>query len=207
MKEIISTAFCIFIFFAFLKGETINRTKDFSLKIAKSLALLELEDRELPDGSFLSFEPNKTEPFTGWRKAYWENGKIRYLKQYKNGRLNGELFYWWKNGDMSEQKKMIEGKANGLWMSWYKNGQRELEQIVVEGKLNGPARRWYQNGQKKDESNYKDGKIISIIVWQPNGQKCPFTNIKDGNGTWVRYNDDGSEYWRSKYRNGIFMLD
>ena len=45
----------------------------------------------MPDGSFIFFEPKKTMPFTGWRKAYWKNGKVRFLEQYKDGSLDGEF--------------------------------------------------------------------------------------------------------------------
>jgi antitoxin component YwqK of YwqJK toxin-antitoxin module len=66
--------------------------------------------------------------------------------------------------------------------------------------------RWYRNGQKKDNSNYENGRITNLEVWKPNGERCPHTKIVDGNGVWVRYEEDGSEAWRSDYRNGLFIL-
>lgn len=201
------TLYCFSVIFVNTSIEEGNLPYAFKLKEVLSEAVIILEEREMPDGSFIFYEPKKTMPFTGWRKAYWKNGKVRFLEQYKDGSLDGEFIYWWENGNISQNKKMKNGKAHGLWASWFKNGQPELEQMVAHGKLCGPAKRWYLNGQKKDESMYRNGRIVSISVWKPNGQKCPDTNIDNGNGIWVRYKDDGSENWRSKYRNGLFVLN
>ena len=83
---------------------------------------------------------------------------------------------------------------------------RSLEEYK-NGKLHGPVSRWYLNGQKKDDSLYQNGRIISIMVWKPNGEKCSDTKLINGNGVWVRYNQDGTESWRSNYRNGQYLLN
>ena len=61
---------------------------------------------------------------------------------------------------------------------------------------------YYDNGQKRGEQNWKDGKLMSVVVWKPNGEKCPVTNVKDGNGVVVVYNDDGTELGRGTYKDG-----
>jgi len=110
-------------------------------------------------GERLAYAPNEQTPYTGWAKEMHDNGKIKYLGQFK------------------------DGKRDGLFTGWYENGQKQLE------------------------ANYKDGKIISAVVWKPNGEKCPVTNIKDGNGIKVWYEEDGTEGYRHTYKDGEQVFD
>ncbi len=175
-------------------------------KILES-AVTTLDEKESKDESILSFFPGQEIPFTGWRKQIRKNGEIRSLEQFKDGKSHGLYRHWWKNGVKSEEKNNRNGMAHGLWKTWYEDGGKQLEQRVRNGKLHGPATRWYRNGQKKNESFYQDGKIISTLVWKPDGEKCKHTHLIDGDGLWVRYQEDGTESWRSKYRNGLFILE
>ena len=71
-----------------------------------------------------------------------------------------------------------------------------------DGKPDGFVTTRYGNGAKKAEANYKDGKLVSAIIWRPDGEKCPVTNLKDGNGVVVYYNLDGTEDFHITYKNG-----
>ena len=73
--------------------------------------------------------------------------------------------------------------------------------------MDGPWTTWYSNGQKSGESTFKDGKLITAVVWKPNGEKCPDTNVVDGNGVWVWYKDDGTEDYRWTYKDGKVVED
>ena len=83
------TLYCFSVIFVNTSIEEGNLPDAFKLKKVLSEAVIILEEREMPDGSFIFFEPKKTMPFTGWRKAYWKNGKVRFLEQYKDGSLDG----------------------------------------------------------------------------------------------------------------------
>ena len=61
---------------------------------------------------------------------------------------------------------------------------------------------WDPNGQKRKELNYKDGKLMTIVVWKSNGEKCPDTNVVNGNGVVVAYNEDGTKMLRETYKDG-----
>ena len=100
-----------------------------------------------------------------------------------------------------------ETPFTGRAESFYGNGQKESEENYKDGKADGLWSWWYENGQKKWEENYKDGKLISAESWKPNGEKCPVTNLKGGNGVWVSYNDDGTEYKRYSYKDGERVFD
>jgi len=72
-----------------------------------------------------------------------------------------------------------------------------------EGKpFTGVAVKKYRGGGNWQEFTYKDGDLMSAVVWKPNGEKCPHTNIVDGNGVVVGYKDNGNEQYRFFYQDG-----
>jgi hypothetical protein len=87
------------------------------------------------------------------------------------------------------------------------NGQMVGLRQYKGGKRDGPSTGWYLDGQKKDERTYKDGKLVTAVAWKLNGEKCTVTNVVNGNGVMVYYNDDGSEYSRGTYKDGIPVED
>ena len=97
---------------------------------------------------------------------------------------------------------MKGGKPDGLAVGWYENGVKMVEGTYRDGGEDGPRTWWHENGQKAFDLVYKAGKLVSANGWRPNGEKCPVTNVVNGNGDWVSYNEDGSEYGRTTYRNG-----
>jgi len=117
-------------------------------------------------------------PYTGWVKDMHNNGQIRSLAQYKDGKYDGPKTTWWSNG----QKRTEGTKKHDLW--------------------DGPLTSWYRNGQKSSEATYKNGKLPTAVTWRPNGKKCPHTNVVNGDGVYVWYNDDGTEKTRMALKDG-----
>jgi len=134
--------------------------------------------------------------------SYYENGQKEIEQNYKDGKKDGLETHWFENGHKKGEKNYKDGKKDGLYTSWYKNGQKLGEGNWKDGKVHGLATKWYDNGQKLGEGNWKDGKLISAVVWKFNGEKCPLTNVKNGNGSWVVYNEDGTEWYRETYKDG-----
>ncbi len=87
------------------------------------------------------------------------------------------------------------------------NGQVGLLQQLKDGKRDGLDTHWYSNGQKKAEGNFKDGKVVSAVVWKPNGEKCPVTYVEDGAGVVVNYNENGTEDFRVTIKDSEIDLE
>ena len=182
-------------------------------------------------GETLLYAPNEQKPYTGWAKVMYGNGRVEFLNQYENGKLNGLYTMWYENGEKESVERYKDGKPHGVCMDWYPNGRKESEEIYRDGKRhgsytrwyengekqyegvnmdgikNGPSSTWYSNGNRKEEATWKAGKKITVFAWKPNGEKCPVTNVVDGNGVLVRYNDDGTEDRRTTYKDGEIVLD
>ena len=159
------------------------------------------------EGEELIYAPNNQTPFTGWAKSMYDNGQIKYLIQYKDGKKDGLSTNWYENGQKTFKEKYKDGKLLGLSTGWYDNGQRKWEKDFEYGKFDGLVKGWYENGQKQLEANFKDDKLMSAELWKPNGEICPESNLKDGTGVVVYYDEEGMEDSRETYKDGKLVAD
>ena len=140
----------------------------------------ELQERG-KEGEELGYAPNSQTPYTGWVKGMYENGKVRYLLQVKDGKAHGLSTWWHDNGQKKGETNYKDGKEHGLETVWYENGQKELETNYKDGKEHGLMTGWHENGQKAGEGNLKDGKAHGLsIIWDENGNMIVQTKWENG---------------------------
>ena len=139
------------------------------------------------EGEELYYAPNEQTPYTGWAKGMYDNGQVRQLGQFKDGKQDGLATRWYENGQkMGEVISYKDGKVTGLLTLWHENGQKKSDINYKDGKFDGLWVNWYENGQKRSEANWKDGKE---------------------DGVWIIYNDDGTEKRRLTYKDGERVRD
>ena len=169
--------------------EELRRAEEFDQKYGKSIAAA-IDYIKIPAD------------YTGWAKKIYDNGQIEWLKQYKAGKQDGLRTAWYENGKKKSEITWKDGKPHGPAVIWHENGQKKSVLNWKDGWPDGLRTVWYENGQKKTVVNWKDGKFMSAEAWKPNGENCPVTNLKDGNGVAVMYEDDGTESFRTTYKDG-----
>ena len=103
--------------------------------LSKSIDTSDVQERDRA-GETLAFVINFQNPFSGWASRMYDNGQVRELSKFE------------------------EGKREGLWVKWYENGRKEEEKNYRDGKLHGLATRWWENGKKWYEENYENGEKI-----------------------------------------------
>ena len=122
------------------------------------------------------------------------------LQNDSEGRPGGTLYYI-----EGTEGVYIDGK-HPAYSGWSKsvesNGQIRALSQYKDGRKDGLWRRWYRDGQKESESTWKDGKLMTAVVWKPDGKKCTVTSVVNGNGVRLRYNEDGTEQRRITYKDG-----
>ena len=177
-----------------------------------SLPLLGVESKEVSikslqkrgeHGNQLYYLPNQDVPFTGKVVAKWPDGEKMTEISYKDGKRHGLKAHWYKSGQKLSEINYKHGKYHGLLSMWYENGQWRRKGNHVDGKKVGIWTHWYENGQQRDELFYLGGYIVSAIVWKPDGEKCFMTNVKAGNGMMVKYMDDGTDWLRISFKEGV----
>ncbi|MBT3667918.1 MAG: hypothetical protein HN548_10620 [Opitutae bacterium] len=138
-------------------------------------------------------------PYSGYYIQEDENKKIRSLRYFKEGVLDGPVVSWRENGLKFHQGFYREGKKNGLFEYWSEANIKTLVQNYKDGNLDGLSVRWYKSGLKSSEQVFHNGKIVTAIGWKPNGDRCPSTRVVDGVGVLVVYDDFGTESNREEF--------
>ena len=142
-------------------------------------------------------------PFSGYYIQEDENKKIRNLRYFKKGVLDGPVVSWRENGLKFHQGFYREGKKNGLFEYWSEPNIKTLVQNYKDGNLDGLSVRWYKSGLKSSEQVFHNGKIVTAIGWKPNGDRCPSTRVVDGVGVLVVYDDFGTERNREEFQEKV----
>lgn len=82
--------------------------------------------------SRLSFIKDVLEGGSYW---YFENGNIKILKEYSNGRLNGSVKNFYPNGLVKDEKNFLDGLLHGVAKTYYDNGGLKQVKTYNYGEL------------------------------------------------------------------------
>ena len=77
------------------------------------------------------------ELLTGVVFGNFNNGKLEFEENYKDGLKNGFDRQWTKNGQLVYERSYINGKRNGTYKDWDKKGQLRWEKEYENGLKNG----------------------------------------------------------------------
>ncbi|MBA1438206.1 MAG: toxin-antitoxin system YwqK family antitoxin [Epsilonproteobacteria bacterium] len=118
------------------------------------------------------------------KKVYYDHAKkhVKFVRNYKNGKLNGVAKAYYKSGDLKTKTYFVDGKVDGTTYGFYKNGKLKAVIPMRQGKINGVMKEYYDNGQLMSVSSY--------VMGQPIGNKKSY--YRNGNlKAKIHYNDDG----------------
>lgn len=102
--------------------------------------------------------PGQQNPYTGWVKSTYDDGKIFYLAQYKDGKENGSWFQWYRNGKKMEETSFKDGKVLQI-LVWKPDGIKCPETNVVNG--SGLTVSYDQGGKEYLRSSYMNGEWVN----------------------------------------------
>ena len=63
-----------------------------------------------------------------------QTGRIKLVKQYKNGLVDGEIIYYWDNGQIRLKGQYEEMHRIGTWTNYDSNGDILLEEQYANNK-------------------------------------------------------------------------
>ena len=90
----------------------------------------------------------------------YNNGKINWETEYKNGKKHGKSAGWYCNGQKAWEDEYKNGQLHGTSMSWRMDGQKYLEIEYQNGQQHGKSMRWNHIGQKYLEVEFEYGKLV-----------------------------------------------
>ena len=129
--------------------------------------------------------------------GYYINGVVSYKKNYIDlisKTLVNKINTYFDNGKIEFTCNLKNGLISGLATGYYKSGQRKYVVNYNEGVKDGSFQTFYQNGNKQTSVNYKDdlkqGKEVSYYL---NGKRRFSRHYTDGilNGKDVHYDEEG----------------
>ena len=90
------------------------------------------------NGEEIYYAHKGDKPYTGWVKATYENGQVKLLNQYAEGKLDGMFTTWRPNGRMESLETYREGMSHGVFRDWYPVGQEKSREYYRDGQREGP---------------------------------------------------------------------
>ena len=131
---------------------------------AEAIDYEKLEVWRVELGENLAYAPNQSPgesslpvTYTGWVKETFDDGRIRSLVHYKDGKPDGLETIWYENGQRRNESNWEDGK---LWaaVAWKPNGKKCPVTNVVNG--NGVVVYYNDKGTEVDRETYRDGEYV-----------------------------------------------
>lgn len=164
----------------------------------------------------------------GAKKSYWDNGKLKSVLHYRDGKLNGECVWYYANGNLQMQADFCDDLKNGHSLRWYENGCiaedcwykkgvldsiyrsysvkgiLALEEYYVGGERNGQVKKWFENGQIFQEGQYVGGMMDGLwLVFYPSGTLAAKAEYRMGTGKQTCYDESGYKCLDVPYVNNV----
>ena len=89
------------------------------------------------------------------KESFYDDGTLRTVERYWEGRLHGEVVLYWPNGALKRKCAFLNGVREGLDQMWSETGQLLDEGSYRLGKPIGIHRRFHKNGTLLEEHLYE----------------------------------------------------
>ena len=154
-------------------------------------------------GMFPLYVDAEEEPYTGWTKEIDPNTKAKTLGYLKTGRKEGRWITWAENGTKILEAIWAEDRLEGTYLAWYNDGVHRVKGQTKDGEMDGRWQEFYPDGKIENTSVNRIGHLVSIQVWKPDGTFCTESLVIGGNGSFLRYDADGSLMFKHTVVDGV----
>jgi antitoxin component YwqK of YwqJK toxin-antitoxin module len=114
---------------------------------------------------------NAGEPvLNGVYRTYYENGAVKTISQYRNGRQIGYYKEFHPNGNLAFSQRIKNGKINGPVRAYYENGNLMAEVDFIDNLEQGVLKEYYENGKLKEKVYYIDGVLLRLKKFDNQGK-------------------------------------
>ncbi len=104
------------------------------------------------------------------REYFYEEGTLKTLERYQEGRLQGEVLLYWPNGQLKRRCTFEKGARHGLDQMWSAGEVLLDEGHYAHGKPVGLHRRFSKKGALIEEIEYLDGARFNLRRWDESGE-------------------------------------
>lgn len=162
-----------------------------------------------PHGRVLSVEEITSEPlpesYTGPRRTYFANGKLRREIGFINGRREGVEKILFADKKVRESSEWKLDRREGPYREFYENGKPRILANYEQGAIDGLVKTFAESGMMIQEASFASGLKEGLEqTYFPNGYFRSRTQFHNGrrHGGAESYTPDGHLLWRGHYRDG-----
>jgi hypothetical protein len=95
----------------------------------------------------------------GEQSIYYDDGKLKYLVEFKNGKANGRVRQFYGDGKLYMKAVFKDGHRHGKCTYFFKNGKAYSVSNYVNGSKEGIETKYYEDGKILSENTYKQDKV------------------------------------------------
>lgn len=138
------------------------------------------------------------------REYFYEDGILKTVENYSEGRLHGHAQLFWPNGKQKRSSFFEKGTRHGRDEMWNEEGVLADEGQYSQGKPVGVHRRYNREGRLIEEIEYLDGHRFNLREWNDQGEirvEALWTDFDYHEKVWDRFKDIWVEkdgYWNGK---------
>lgn len=162
------------------------------------------------------------------KRSMWDNGNLKSVLQYKDGKLNGKCEWYFENGKLSQsatynynqlEGEMIQYHENGIvsMVGYYRNDLKDSvftyynpsgKIVTIENykmdSLNGPYKRFYESGPLMLEGSYHSQQMDGIwLFYKVSGEITGKGEFVHGNGIQKSWFPNGKIQRIIHYKNSL----
>jgi len=135
-------------------------------------------------------------------KSYYEDGKLKEMKCFKNGKQTGEQVYFKEDGTKAALMTFSNGIRHGQTYEFYPSGQVAFEGIVINEEFEGLSKRYFKNGKLNFIGNRHLGKDTGWwYYFKMQGDTIRRTYTKSENDTTLYYDGKGNKITADEWEN------
>ena len=105
---------------------------------------------------------NSDTPFTGTMVGKYPNGQIKVMEEFKDGKYQGEQFYYYENEQKEEKIFYVNGFPEGEYIKYYPNGNIAYTGKYINGLKDGPWSLYSDNNTLLVTQHYDKGNLVKI---------------------------------------------
>jgi antitoxin component YwqK of YwqJK toxin-antitoxin module len=102
------------------------------------------------------------EKIEGVMTEYFEDGKTKLERHFKNGIEEGSTMSYYPDGKIREVQRFKNGLQQGGDTLFYQDGKSQFIVQFKDGKKNGPLQKWSQEGSLSFEAIYENDTLKSV---------------------------------------------
>ncbi|MEZ5045974.1 MAG: hypothetical protein R2831_03175 [Chitinophagaceae bacterium] len=141
----------------------------------------------------------------GLYKSFYPDGLPKEQLTIVNEKATGEGIEYYNNGIMKTKGNYIRGDKDGLYEEYYKNGSLASVATYKLNKKNGPMKVYYPSGELQYELNYSNDMLNGLLKeYYRNGTLMRTTEMKNdkANGKYIGYFLNGNIESEGNMSNG-----